>query len=82
MASLLIRQLDDRIKEKLRRRAAGHGRSMELEAREILRTALSAKPARRPDLASAIRRHIDPLGGVDLNLPQRKPLPAPVDFKQ
>jgi len=33
MASLTIRQLDDHIKERLRRRAAANGRSMEEEAR-------------------------------------------------
>src|SRR3712207_190470 len=39
MASLTIRQLDDVTKKRLRLRAAAHGRSMEEEARSILRTA-------------------------------------------
>ena len=40
MAQLLIRQLDDDVKETLRRRARKHGVSMEAEARLILRTEL------------------------------------------
>ena len=37
MASITIRNLDDDIKHLLRVRAAEHGRSMEEEARDILR---------------------------------------------
>jgi plasmid stability protein len=40
MASLLIRGLDDKLKQQLRLRAAENGRSMEEEVRRILRTAL------------------------------------------
>ena len=39
MASITIRQLDDDLKQRLRLRAARHGRSMEDEARTILRAA-------------------------------------------
>ncbi len=42
MAQLLVRNLDDAVKERLRVVAAAHGRSMEEEARVILHTALSA----------------------------------------
>jgi plasmid stability protein len=41
MATLTIRQLDEKTKTRLRVRAAHHGRSMEEEAREILRSALT-----------------------------------------
>jgi phosphopantothenoylcysteine decarboxylase / phosphopantothenate---cysteine ligase len=41
MASLTIRRLDDALKKQLRMRAARHGRSMEDEARVILRQAAS-----------------------------------------
>ena len=37
MATILIRRLDDNAKRRLRARAAKHGRSMEAEAREILK---------------------------------------------
>ena len=40
MATLTIRNLDDALKERLRALAASHGRSMEEEAREILRRAI------------------------------------------
>lgn len=40
MAQLLVRNLEDRLKIRLQRRAKHHGRSMEEEAREILRNAL------------------------------------------
>ena len=36
MAQLLVRNLDESVKEALRRRARSHGRSMEEEARWIL----------------------------------------------
>ena len=42
MASLLIRDLEDDVKRKLRIRAARNGRSMEAEAREILTTTVAA----------------------------------------
>ncbi|MCA1968672.1 MAG: plasmid stability protein, partial [Rhizobium sp.] len=47
MASITIRNLDDGLKQRLRLRAATHGRSMEDEARDILRSTLSAE-SRRP----------------------------------
>jgi plasmid stability protein len=40
MAQLVVRNLDDEVKAKLRRRAAVHGRSMEEEVRAILRDAV------------------------------------------
>lgn len=43
MAQLLVRNLDDALKERLRVVAASHGRSMEEEARVILHTALAAE---------------------------------------
>ena len=44
-ASVTIRSLDRQLKSRLRVRAAQHGRSMEEEAREILRTVLAEGPA-------------------------------------
>ena len=41
MAQLIVRNLDDKIVARLRRRAAEHGRSTEAEHREILREALA-----------------------------------------
>lgn len=80
MASMTIRNLDDRLKTKLRMRAAAHGRSMEEEARDILRSALATTGHEEENLASAIRRRVEPIGGIDMELPQRSPRREPVDF--
>ncbi len=45
MASLTVRQLDDKLKQRLRLRAARNGRSVEDEVRTILRAAAEAEPA-------------------------------------
>ena len=79
MASLTIRNLDEALKQRLRLRAAEQGRSMEEEARTILRSALAAPPPPR-NLAAAIRARIVPLGGVDLELPARDPMREPPTF--
>ena len=54
MAQLLVRQLDDDVKEKLQRRAKRHGRSTEEEVREILRNAVRSDGAVRAPLGSRI----------------------------
>jgi antitoxin FitA len=77
MASITIRNLDDRLKGRLRLRAARHGRSMEDEVRHILRTALSEKTREPANLFDVIRRHIAPLGGVDLEIPRRSAMREP-----
>lgn len=77
MASITIRKLDERLKARLRLRAARHGRSMEAEAREILKNGLREESTRNSDLAHSIRRHIAPLGGLELNLPRREPTRRP-----
>jgi len=77
MASITIRRLDDAVKAKLRLRAAHHGRSMEEEAREILREGLAAKRAPKLNLAQSIRRYVAPLGGVELALPAREAIRRP-----
>jgi antitoxin FitA len=82
MASIMIRNLDDGLKRKLRIRAAQHGRSMEEEARNILRSALLEKIGKPTNLYEAIRRRIAPLGGVDLDIPPRQPLREPPRFDQ
>ena len=62
MASITIRNLDDDIKQRLRVRAAEHGRSMEEEARDILRRVMSDTATPR-DLAASIRARVA-LGGT------------------
>ena len=78
MAMLTIRNLDPAIKERLRVRAAEHGRSMEAEVRGILQTILNA-PERSPErnLYERIRARFAPVGGIDLELPPREPARDP-----
>ena len=54
MAQLVVRNLEDDVKAKLRRRAVAHGCSMEEEVRAILRAAVSAEPVRQPGLGTRI----------------------------
>ena len=82
MPSLLIRKIDDRTKSRLRVRAAEHGRSMEEEAREILRSALSQAGVKQENLAEAVRRRFAPLGGVELPAIQRDQPRRPPDFRR
>ena len=77
MASITIRRLDDGVKAKLRVRAAQHGRSMEEEAREILKAELTARRASKLNLAESIRRYVAPFGGVELTLPPREAVRRP-----
>ena len=50
MGTMTIRHVDDHLKQRLRARAATHGRSMEDEVRDILLVALAAdeNQSRRP----------------------------------
>lgn len=79
MADIMIRDLGDGLKRRLRIRAAEHGRSMEEEAREILRLALSG-PTLPTNLAAAIRSRVAAFGGVDLEIPPREPMRKPPSF--
>jgi len=77
MASLTIRNIEDVLKASLRIRAAEHGRSMEEEARQILRKSLARdRPA--GGLGSRIARRFSVVGGVELpaisrSLPRTSP---------
>lgn len=71
MASLTIRRLDEKLKRRLRMRAARHGRSMEEEARQILSRDLQNNKTPPQNLADAIAVLVDPVGGIDLDLPMR-----------
>ena len=77
MASITIRNLDALTKERLRIRAARRGRSMEDEARNILRAVVAEESAPKRNLAEAIQRRFQPLGGIELELPRRGPVRKP-----
>ncbi len=78
MASLTIRNLEDSVKARLRVRAASRGRSMEDEARHILRAALSQASPRAPGLGASIRQRFAALGDVQLPIAAREAVREPV----
>lgn len=80
MAAVTIRNIDDAIKRRLRVRAALNGRSMEDEARDILRSALSTEPARPRDLGAAIHERFAAIGGVELPAVPRDVVREPPTF--
>ena len=73
-------QLDDDVKTRLRIRSAEHYRSMEEEARVILRETVDAGKATPKYLAQFTRECFAPLGGVELELPRRGPMREPPDL--
>lgn len=77
MASITIRRLEDATKDRLRIQASRHGRSMEEEAREILRAALSGRRAPARNLAESIRGRLAGVGGVELPRLPREPVREP-----
>lgn len=81
MATMTIRNLDDGLKMQLRVRAARHGKSMEEEARSILRSALRTEPLSGQSLVDSIRAMVEPYGGIELELPPRELQRDPPDFR-
>ena len=70
MGTLVIRDLDDEVKARLRIRAAERGRSMEAEAREILAVAVrGSRPAK--GLGSYLHAQLADIGGAELPIPER-----------
>lgn len=79
MAAVSIRDLDDGVRERLRIRAARHGRSMEAEIRAILADAVS-EPGASQGLFMALLERFADVGGVELDLPARTARPRAADL--
>ncbi len=77
MASITIRNLDETTKRKLKVRAAMNGRSMEQEAREILKSALTQAAKKHANLADRVRAIFGPIGGVEMERLPRDPIRDP-----
>jgi plasmid stability protein len=89
MAQIVVRNLGEDVKRRLKRRAENHGRSMEEEAREILREAVGADQPRTKTVGlgtqiAALFRDIgfegDELDKVIEEL--RREQPRPVSFEE
>ncbi len=81
MAQLIVRNLEDEIRDRLRTMADAHGRSMEEEVREILRSAvLRASMASRCGLGTEIVEQFREYG-LDNPIHEHKGQePRPADF--
>lgn len=65
MEMMTIRGLEPAVKERIRRRARQHGRSMEAEAREMLREAV-ARDEEPTGLAQVVREAFDGADPLDV----------------
>jgi plasmid stability protein len=81
MSMITIRKLEPETKRRLRIRAARNSRSMEAEAREILREALSTGDDDAVGLGTWISRQVWVGAGVELDLPPREGLREPPVFE-
>ncbi len=81
MAAVSVRDLDESVRERLRVRAAQHGRSMEAEIRAILTEAVGP-PADADGLGQALLNRFTDLGGVELDLPSRTEAPRAADLSR
>jgi len=77
MPAITIRNLEQHTKRRLKIRAAMNGRSMEQEAREILKSALAQTSKKKANLAERIREIFGPLGGVELERLPREAMRDP-----
>ena len=75
MAQLLIRNLDDDVKAKLRDRARMHGRSTEEEVREILRNSVRNEAQPSEPLGKRLRALFRGIG-IDGDIPEWRGQPA------
>jgi plasmid stability protein len=69
MAQFVVRDLEEDVKERLKRRAKRHGRSMEDEVRHILRDAAKAERRSVRKLGSRIAARFKG-GGLSADLPE------------
>ena len=80
MAHITIRNLDEDILRKIRLRATENGRSMEEEARAILRHALTEDPMPEKGLGTAIHQLFKAASGIELEISPRQPMRKPPSF--
>jgi plasmid stability protein len=82
MNNITISNLDDDIKSRLKKRAEKHGRSLEEEAREILRMALIENHEQPLNLANMIEQRFANLGDFELPEIPREPIRTVSTFEE
>lgn len=82
MAQLLVRNLEESVKRRLKKRAEQNGRSLEGEVREILRQAAGPKAPNLPDQKNFGTRFASYFKGIGVYLEEMPPeYPKPIDFE-
>jgi len=71
MASITIRNLDDAVKLALKKRAAANNRSMEEEARQVLKVGLLKDRFQDLPLGQRLHAIAMEVGGIELEIPPR-----------
>jgi plasmid stability protein len=71
MAQVVVRNIEEEVKQGLKARACAHGWSMEKEVRQILRRAVTEGLQARPKLGSCIAARFAG-GGLTESLPEMK----------
>jgi plasmid stability protein len=69
MAQFVVRNIEESVKARLKRRAQSNGRSMEEEVREILRSAANEPSPRRRGLGTEIAS-LFAGNGIDFDIPE------------
>lgn len=86
MAQVVVRKLDEKIKKRLKQRAARRGHSMEAEIRDILNKAVGVDERGKPEegLGTFITRQFAGKGiGIDFDIPEwRGEKPRPAQFRK
>jgi antitoxin FitA len=82
VAQLVVRNLEETVKARLRRRASRHGHSMEEEVRDILRNAVEPEGTATMALGSRIRSRFARIGLHEDIAELRGHKPRPAVFKK
>jgi plasmid stability protein len=81
MAQLVVRNIEDTVKEGLRARALTHGRSLEEEVRVILRSAVYGDEENEEGLGTRLAKLFEG-NGIDFELPKMDEWPIRVTFDE
>ncbi|WP_449278210.1 FitA-like ribbon-helix-helix domain-containing protein [Leucobacter sp. GX24907] len=77
MSSIMVRGLDESVKQRLAEQAKEHGRSMEAEVRDIL-----TRAAHRPHIGLALMQAAQDIDGTcELQIPARTDMARIVNFE-